>query len=751
LHWTSSPIPDLSANAIAARRLEECPSERAGREEVIPMSNLDGVINVKDAPFNAVGDGSTDDRCAVVDALAVALEQDRPLYFPPGNYRVCLTSADDGAIGIIGLHVKSAATILGLSADVSQLTLERDPCDLAPNATFNGFVISNGVEASFHNLTISSPAPEVWRRYTTEVVDPSDLGKTRLIVESHGFGDDAPVMFTGPTAATPQQWGPETDSDGNPMPAFLKRNGETYFVVNAATDSFQVSDVKGGPPRPLSAPGDTSLAAFVLSQTYAHTAIWKLPGDGDLTLDGVRISGGWRHAVDDGAGNHVTRLTSSDLQGSCVTCAVWGARDGVRYEKAFLARDCDFRPAGEHHVYIHPNVAFDMQDCRHYGASWFSFHNFGTDPLTKDVPPAYARISRAYFESCVVGIRTGGAIDPDGKATTYQIVDSVFRNVGAAVELHNPARIASCTFVDCTSGVGTAGSDRASAVTIDGCTFQTEKKAIETGPAASPTAAWNVAQCTFEKLGQGPLIDHGRQTYPDGPPAEEQPDYPLRFTQCSFIAKDSTAEIGSISKTTTFDGCDFHGSWASGMTVANYKVTTRIALRSCRSLIPKEQATLVSTNGATDLLGFELVGGENEIAGWLAVLPPFHGDLALGRMTGADITSAEKIEVTWSADTYRVNGPATIEYIWVNDHDSTTRAASGVLTLIAQDGWALADTGNISPIHTGARNVGELVRLRRDPFADRWVEIGDDEGLQTVVSVVQSSPLGVSSSSASAA
>lgn len=55
---------------------------------------MDGVLNVKDSPFNAKGDGTTDDRAAIqaaINALAVPptrVPQAIAVYFPPGVYRV---------------------------------------------------------------------------------------------------------------------------------------------------------------------------------------------------------------------------------------------------------------------------------------------------------------------------------------------------------------------------------------------------------------------------------------------------------------------------------------------------------------------------------------------------------------------------------------------------------------------------------------------------------------------------------------
>lgn len=46
-----------------------------------------GAINVKDAPYNAMGDGSTDDTAAIQNALNDAAGS-KIVFFPPGNYKV---------------------------------------------------------------------------------------------------------------------------------------------------------------------------------------------------------------------------------------------------------------------------------------------------------------------------------------------------------------------------------------------------------------------------------------------------------------------------------------------------------------------------------------------------------------------------------------------------------------------------------------------------------------------------------------
>lgn len=49
------------------------------------------VFNVKDAPFNAIGDGVTDDIIAINATVAAAQVNGGQVYFPPGNYRITST------------------------------------------------------------------------------------------------------------------------------------------------------------------------------------------------------------------------------------------------------------------------------------------------------------------------------------------------------------------------------------------------------------------------------------------------------------------------------------------------------------------------------------------------------------------------------------------------------------------------------------------------------------------------------------
>ena len=70
-------------------------------------------VNVKSAPYSAGGAGSTNDTAAVASAYAVARDTKRPLYFPPGVYKV--TSLPSFA---------NYTTVIGAGADLTTILYE---------------------------------------------------------------------------------------------------------------------------------------------------------------------------------------------------------------------------------------------------------------------------------------------------------------------------------------------------------------------------------------------------------------------------------------------------------------------------------------------------------------------------------------------------------------------------------------------------------------------------------------------------
>jgi hypothetical protein len=64
-------------------------------------------VNVQDVPFNAVGDGVTDDTAAIIAAYAAAAAAGAPLYFPAGIYKTSGTLTWDQRVDVIGVPDRS--------------------------------------------------------------------------------------------------------------------------------------------------------------------------------------------------------------------------------------------------------------------------------------------------------------------------------------------------------------------------------------------------------------------------------------------------------------------------------------------------------------------------------------------------------------------------------------------------------------------------------------------------------------------
>jgi hypothetical protein len=78
----------LDADSALAESLPSIisPDTNAGDKRWILVKETSYVINVKDAPYFATGNGSTDDRAAITAADTASSGE--PLYFPAGNYRI---------------------------------------------------------------------------------------------------------------------------------------------------------------------------------------------------------------------------------------------------------------------------------------------------------------------------------------------------------------------------------------------------------------------------------------------------------------------------------------------------------------------------------------------------------------------------------------------------------------------------------------------------------------------------------------
>lgn len=131
--------------------------------------------------FNAVGDGTTDDTQAIVNAIAAAVDNKKPVYFPAGKYRITETIA-----------IPEGVTLIGKVSDFSAWDDDNDLfstiiIDTTIGATYPAFTCYYGVTVQYLKF--------VWKNNITGQT-PSNYGPLfSSVADSHGTNIMADCTF----------------------------------------------------------------------------------------------------------------------------------------------------------------------------------------------------------------------------------------------------------------------------------------------------------------------------------------------------------------------------------------------------------------------------------------------------------------------------------------------------------------------------------------------------------------------------
>ncbi len=174
-HFIQGSAAAVTGLAAGALRL---PVARAGSTDLYAMLQGDDVVDVTNATFGAVGDGSTNDRAAFQAAIDEAIAEGKPLLVPQPSqfYRIILDAEHerllvDGDLTIIGAGRATTLIRFGLSSpDASKF--------------YAGFYITNGSNIQMTELRLEEDAQPADPLEFAGVFMPSGPDDHTVLVES---------------------------------------------------------------------------------------------------------------------------------------------------------------------------------------------------------------------------------------------------------------------------------------------------------------------------------------------------------------------------------------------------------------------------------------------------------------------------------------------------------------------------------------------------------------------------------------
>lgn len=205
-------------------------------DTVFPAWNQAGVVNVKDAPYLAKGDGRTDDTAA----LQRAIDENQTLFLPKGAYRISKTLQLKPRTQIIGIS-PSYSMICPVSVDGGDFNNPANPQPALRTAdTFDA-----ATQLAFFSVFL--PREDV---KAASVLDWACGGKSLLRCVNPITGYTKNDL--DPIAAGIRPWTNWTWQQANPLSEYL--NGVRHFVPgaqNSHDDFYMTHDTSGTPDWPL--------------------------------------------------------------------------------------------------------------------------------------------------------------------------------------------------------------------------------------------------------------------------------------------------------------------------------------------------------------------------------------------------------------------------------------------------------------------------------------------------------------------
>lgn len=450
-----------------------------------------------------------------------------------------------------------------------------------------------------------------------------------------------------------------------------------------------------GDPGPEGKFNRLTYAILQSGMTYNRgVRIYNSPGE--LRLENVGIEGEWFTSIQGAHGDVALVLIDSDITGY-TQCVAWSATFNTG--KKLYARNTYFHDAGlpgkGHLIYLSPAVSFEIDGCRFAGNFRLAIHHYGSGKIA----PKFARLLNSRFESTLAdGIETSNI-------GLTEIRNCIFENKRRAVVLKGDTTIENCEFY----GNSVTTYDRHSGVRIN--IIKSKFFGGNVITSVWPDSIWNISSCEF--VGKGP---HNIAVANGALNTKVKIDN-SRFTGHFKRGVVAAAGIHIISN------CTFDGTFAEAAVIYDDTSGTVGELQVSNCSFNTKGRSIWAKNGASGK-----VSGEGN---YFAATPPTGPDgmyQNLQLRNGASphrLTSATTLAPSLNYDSYRVIGEARIDHIRLSGDEQTNQMFSGRLHLMALGKWSLGDQGNIKPLTTNARKVGDVVTLVRDPVAGVWVEVAN--------------------------